>query len=293
MLAYLRKIARQLLSSRVLSAHPNGHFYSPVVDPVELGRRFDAFYPSAQPTLGIDFQDESHQGLITDALLRYMPDYDYPERGPADQTLEHFYTQNSQFSWLDARALFCFLRHWQPARVVEVGSGYSTLLLRDIQRRFLPNLQIQCIEPYPRAFLRNPSFGVELIQQPVQRVPMHVFESLGANDLLFIDSSHVCKTGSDVNHLFFNVLPRLKPGVRIHVHDVFLPFEYPKNWVLEENRSWNEQYLLQALLMYSNAFEVVFGNCYAFWKFPEQIVAALNLPNAKGFGGGSFYLQRR
>ena len=123
-------------------------------------------------------------------------------------------------------------------------------------------------------------------------MPIEFFTSLEPGDLLFIDSSHVCKTGSDVNYLYLQVLPQLKPGVRIHIHDIFLPQEYLKEWVLDENRSWNEQYLLQAMLMFSTGFKVLFGNFYSFLKFPEQIVRALNHPKRVGFGGGSFYLER-
>jgi hypothetical protein len=274
----------------IRTAHPNGHFYSPVVDPEELKSRLEEIYPEAPVASGIDFQDATQLGLI-DVIATHIHAYDYPEHGPTDDSLDHFYTQNSQFSWLDSRALFCFLRHWKPARVIEVGSGYSSLILSDVKRRFLPEMSIQCIEPYPRPFLRRDS-KISLIEQRVQQVPLAMFESLKAGDLLFIDSSHVCKTGSDVNYLFLHVLPKLAPGVLIHVHDIFLPFEYLKEWVIDENRSWNEQYLLHALLMFSRGFEVQFGCYYSFWKFPNLIVSALNLPNGHGFGGGSFYFKR-
>ena len=95
-----------------------------------------------------------------------------------------------------------------------------------------------------------------------------------------------------MNYLYLVVLPQLKPGVRIHIHDIFLPHEYLKEWVIDENRSWNEQYILQALLMHSSGFKVLFGNYYAFWRYPQQIIAALNSPKGHGFGGGSFYLER-
>ena len=104
----------------------------------------------------------------------------------------------------------------------------------------------------------------------MQDVPLDLFNVLEAGDVLFIDSSHVSKTGSDVNYLFFEVLPRLKAGVKIHIHDIFLPNEYLKDWVLNDHRSWNEQYLLRALLMYSTAFRIVFGNSYAFTSMPPD-----------------------
>jgi hypothetical protein len=279
-------------SQTVQSAHPNGHFYSPVVDPAELQTRLAEIYPETPTALGIDFEEANHLHLIENALRRFMPEFDYPELGPEDGSLDHFYIRNSQFSWLDCRALFCLLRFWQPKRVVEVGSGYSSLLMSDVKRRFLPNLTLQCIEPYPRPFLLRDDFGIELFQQRVQEIPPAFFESLEAGDLLFIDSSHVCKTGSDVNYLFLQILPRLRSGVRIHVHDVFLPFEYLKEWVIDENRSWNEQYILQALLMHSKAFKVSFANYFVNWKFPDAIRKVLNHPRGMHYGGGSFYFER-
>ncbi len=293
---FFRNMVRLFQRSRALllrTAHPNGHFYSPIVDPTELAGRLDQIYPANPPTPGIDFNDASHLELIEHGLARFMPGYDYPERGKDDAELDFFYTQNSQFSWLDARALFCFLRLWQPARVVEVGSGYSSLLISDVKRRFLAqHTTIQCIEPFPRPFLHRAEMGFELIQKKVQDIPIKFFASLKAGDLLFIDSSHVCKTGSDVNYLYLQVLPQLQRGVRIHIHDIFLPHDYLKAWVIDENRSWNEQYLLQALLVFSSGFKVLFGNYYAFQRYPQHIINALNLPEGHGFGGGSFYLER-
>jgi hypothetical protein len=110
--------------------------------------------------------------------------------------------------------------------------------------------------------------------------------------VLFVDSSHVAKTGSDVNHLCFEVLPRLRAGVRIHFHDIFLPADYPKPWVLDENRGWNEQYLVRALLMFSRAFRVVFGSSYAFAAHWEALRAALREPDGACYGGGSLWIEK-
>lgn len=278
---------------KITTAHPNGHFYSPVVNPHELNEYVEALYPNEPLAYGIDFNRQSHVELIAHALKPFMPEYDYPETGPEDLNLDFFYTRNSQFSWLDARALYSFLRYWKPKRIVEVGSGYSSLLMADVKKRFLDaQTVLQCVEPFPRPFLYRADLGFELIKQRVQDVPVAFFTSLEAGDLLFIDSSHVCKTGSDVNYLYLKVLPQLKPGVRIHIHDIFLPSEYPKEWVFEENRSWNEQYLLHALLMFSSGFRVLFANYFAFQQFPEEIIDALQHPKRCGFGGGSFYIER-
>ncbi|MCB1553003.1 MAG: class I SAM-dependent methyltransferase [Xanthomonadales bacterium] len=220
-----------------------------------------------------------------------------PEPEPEDAAdLDVFYTRNSQFSWLDSRTLFVLLNEWAPKRMVEVGSGYSTLLSADVNRRFLGGaMALTCIEPYPRPFLAREGGlpGVtRLLQERVELVGMEPFLALQRGDILFIDSSHVAKTGSDVNFLFFEVLPRLAPGVRIHIHDIHLPHEYPPEWVIAENRSWNEQYLVRALLMYSTAFRVLFGCRYAIDRFPDLVRDALALPNGRAFGGGSLWIER-
>ncbi len=280
-------------NNEIRAAHPNGHFYSPVVDPAELLPRARSIWSlGASSVLGIDFNCKAHKIVLNSWFPRHISKYDYPEVLVENQAEgEHFYTQNSQFSWLDSRVLFVFLNEIRPARMIEVGSGYSSLLTADVNNIFLNNsCEFQCIEPYPKDFLVNGVAGIsELITQQVQDVPLSNFEILEKGDILFIDSSHVCKTGSDVNFLYFEVLPRLKSGVLVHVHDIFLPLEYPREWVLEENRSWNEQYLLRALLMYSDSFQVFFGSNFAFYEFPELVIRALNLSSKAGFGGGSFW----
>jgi len=274
--------------------HPAGHFYSPIVNTAEVISRAGDLWPVRPEVLGIDFNDTSHEIVLTEYFPRHIGKYDYPESVSDEGAPIRFYTGNSQFSWLDSRALMVLLCEWQPSRIIEVGSGYSSLLMADVNERFLDrSCDITCVEPYPRPFLRHPPAGItRLVEQKVQDVPLDLFQTLDAGDILFIDSSHVAKTGSDVNRLYFDVLPRLKPGVRVHIHDIFLPNEYPQQWVIEYNRSWNEQYLLRALLMYSFGFKVVFGCSYAFYRYPELVRRALALPNGNAFAGGSFWIER-
>jgi len=178
--------------------------------------------------------------------------------------------------------------------MIEVGSGFSSLLVADVNRRFLADsLDFTCIEPFPREFLKQRVQGItRVIEAKVQDVSLAEFEQLEAGDVLFVDSSHVAKTGSDVNHLVFEILPRLQRGVRIHIHDIFLPGDYPKDWVLGENRSWNEQYVIRALLMHSTTFRVLFGSYYAYLAFPDLICDALSLKPGMAFGGGSLWLEK-
>ncbi|MEO8306353.1 MAG: class I SAM-dependent methyltransferase [Betaproteobacteria bacterium] len=273
---------------------PPGHFYSPIVDTRAVAAERERLWPSRPVIAGIDWNDAGHRRILTEAFPRFLPLYDYPEVLPDGPNLAEFYTRNTQFSWLDARALFVLLHEWRPRRIIEVGSGYSSLLVADVNRRWFDNaMHVTCIEPYPRPFLANRIPGISrLVEEKVQHVPVDAFGALMAGDMLFIDSSHVAKTGSDVNRLYFDVLPALAPGVRIHIHDIFLPHDYPQSWVIDENRSWNEQYLVHALLIYSKGFRVEFGCAYAFHAFPDLVVKALAHPRGRGYGGGSLWLTK-
>ncbi len=161
--------------------------------------------------------------------------------------------------------------------MIEIGSGFSSLLTADVNRRFLGGaLDFTCIEPFPRQFLRNGVPGItRLIVERVQDgVPARAARGSEPGDILVIDSSHVTKTGSDVNHIYFNVLPRLAPGVHVHIHDIFLPYDYPEQWV-REGRSWNEQYILQAMLTHTRAWSILFSTRYAWWTLRDELAQTL------------------
>jgi hypothetical protein len=290
----LRGLGRRLLtwSGAVASAFPPGHFYSPIVDPGTVKRI--RVWPYRPDVLGIDFNDASHVRILRDEFPRFMPEFDYPQTLEVTPALSSFFRDNAQFAMLDPPALFVLLRAWKPRRIIEVGSGFSSLLMADVNARFLGHeVTITCVDPYPPSFLRQRIDGIaRMVERRVQDLPLDQFTDLQAGDLLFVDSSHVAKTDSDVNFLFFEVFPRLASGVLVHVHDIFLPHDYPPDWVLGENRSWNEQYLLRALLMHSSGFEVLFGCSYAFWRYPELVVAALANADGAAYGGGSFWLRR-
>lgn len=295
------------MSEQAPPPFPDGHFYSPIVDLADIESRRTEIWPPDPACPGLDFGDASHHHVLGELFPRFLGDYDYPEHDPAaggeddagDEGRPRFYTRNPAFSWLDARSWFVLLRAWRPKRVIEIGGGYSTLLAADVNHRFLDGaVDFTCIEPYPMPFLRpeTEERGIRglrrLIEERIEKVDTQTLLSLERGDILFIDSSHVSKTGSDVNHLLFEILPRLAPGVKIHFHDIFLPHDYPPEWVLGERRSWNEQYLLRALLVHSTAFRILFGSAYALHRFPELLARALDLPNGQVFGGGSLWIER-
>ena len=271
---------------------PNGHFYSPVVDPDSIAARADEVWDGRQQVQGIDFDRDNHHRLLTEVFPKWLGEFDYPYEladaiDPAGR--QGFFLGNDQFSNIDARTLFVFLREYRPRRVIEVGSGFSSLMMADVKRRFLdPSTALQCVEPYPRSFLHDPDYGFELVESKVEHVPLPFFESLGEGDFLFIDSSHVSKTGSDVNYLMFEVIPRLPVGVLVHVHDIFLPHDYPYEWVVTNNRSWNEQYVLQAYLMFNPKAKVIFGSSYAHHVLPSEAAAALG-EGVPTFGGSLWF----
>ena len=163
------------------------------------------------------------------------------------------------------------VRHFQPRLIIEVGGGFSSLIVGEAAAKNNSSALI-CIEPFPQEFLRRRFPGLHsLIEKRVEDVDLDFFSQLGPGDILFIDSSHTVKIGGDVNYLFLEVLPRLKPGVIVHVHDIFLPFDYRRDWVMEEFRFWTEQYLLQAFLTFNSEFEVLMANSYLSHSHKEDL----------------------
>ncbi|MCI9083454.1 MAG: class I SAM-dependent methyltransferase [Lachnospiraceae bacterium] len=170
---------------------------------------------------------------------------------------------NGWFGVGDAILLHSMIREYQPQRIFEIGSGFSTCVMLDTKEYWsnCSNVQITCIEPYPDRLFSNikKDDNIDIKSLFVQKIDLSEFESLEENDILFIDSSHVTKTGGDIIYEYFNILPRLKSGVLIHIHDILYPFTYPERWILE-GRAYNEAYVLRALLMNSSAYEIIYWN---------------------------------
>ena len=242
---------------------PPGHFYSALPD-LPAVRRDEArlFAPPPRSLPAIDLREPAQLVLLRQ-LAAFYPDIPFQDE-PSPGLRYHYL--NPAFGHADAIMLHCMLRHLAPKRLVEVGSGFSSCVTLDTIERFLPGgVQTTFIEPYPQLLrsLMKPGdeASVTIREQPLQDVPAAVFETLEANDILFIDSTHVSKIGSDVNRLLFEIFPLLAPGVVIHLHDIFYPFEYPKEW-LYEGRAWNEAYVLRAFLQYNSAFEILLMNSF-------------------------------
>jgi len=179
---------------------------------------------------------------------------------------------NGAFEWMDARMLHYFLQKNTPRRLIEIGSGNSTLMSYNTKKMFNLNTEIICIEPYPSDFLKKlaATGGITLIANKLQNIEVGLFDSLNENDILFIDSSHVLKLDSDVMYYMTSIFPRLRKGVLIHIHDIFFPNDYPLDW-LKEGRFWNEQYFLYAFLQYNTKFKIEFCNSYTGVKYKDHL----------------------
>jgi predicted O-methyltransferase YrrM len=195
-----------------------------------------------------------------------------------------FYLRNGWFECVDAEMLYSVVRYFRPGRIIEVGSGFSTRLARKAISDGGLSTQITCIDPQPRAAVQ--AFADEHIASRVEALPASgIVERLVENDILFIDSSHEIVQGGDVPFLFLEVLPRLRPNVLIHVHDVFFPFDYPET-ILAQRWRWNEQYLVHAFLAYNTAFEILWPASYMWAQWNEEVLQHIpvrsiaNLPSS-------------
>jgi predicted O-methyltransferase YrrM len=246
------------------------HYYSPVPD---VGRLPTAMWERVSELPGLDLRVEAQLELLGE-LEAYRAEYEaLPDEPTGDP--HQFHVRNMAFGPVDAGVLYALLRRLGPRRVVEVGTGYSTLLAAQALALNAADGRPGrhwAIDPWPFQWVGG-SFpaGVEPIAKPVQEVPLSTFEALEEGDVLFLDSSHVAKAGSDVVFEILEVLPRLRPGVVVHVHDIFLPREYDRGWVEGHHRFWNEQYMLQAFLAFNRSFEVLWTANLHHHERPERL----------------------
>jgi hypothetical protein len=273
---------------------PAGHFYSPLVDPADVHVRKaidDEAHPSATAaSLGLDEREMLRSFSIISA---HYPTNPFPEHRSEGS---RYYYANPQFPLADALALLGIMVQAKPRRYVEVGCGYSSCAAIDINEKYLGgSVDMTFVEPYPDALLGllepESKYAARLRRMKLQDAPLDLFAKLDAGDILFIDSSHVAKTGSDVVDYMFRILPALRRGVLIHVHDIFFPFEYPAAWIAGESRSWNEAYLLRAFLLFNQAFRVIYFSDWLYKCRRELFGAAM--PLCIEHRGGSIWIEKR
>lgn len=249
------------------------HFYVPVPELADI-------QPSAWTTpsslAGLDMNEDAAHELMDLILPPFLAEFraSFPIHASPDH--EGFHLVNGSYMAVDAHLLYGLVRHAKPRRIIEIGNGASTVVAvaaANLNRAEGHPVEVISIDPYPTAAFANGYPGLnELIVKKVQDVPNSLFEGLGRNDILFIDSSHVLRWGNDVAHLYLNVLPTLKDGVLIHIHDISLPMPYPKIY-FDLQLYWNEQYLLQAFLMFNTQFKIIWPGNYMMLKEPEKMLA--------------------
>ncbi len=244
-----------------------GAFYSPVVDAASVTtepERSRVWPAEPRDPAGIDVRAQEQLALLAALAAHPLPS-DWSGPGPLDPA-------NDQFPRQDAALLYGLVHHLRPERFVEVGSGWSTTVTTRAIADAGLRTALTCIEPYPRDFVRGMD-GIDLRVEKVEHTPPGVFDALAAGDVLFVDSSHVAKTGSDVVHLVLEVLPRLARGVVVHVHDIFIPEDYPSDWI-EAGFGWNEQYVVQAFLAGHATARILAMNHWLSVRHPDAVTAA-------------------
>ena len=249
------------------------HYYQPIPDSRTLS---PGLSQRTSQMIGIDLRESAQLELLAEITDQYQAEYDgLPERPTSNP--RQFYICNRSFGTVDAEILYCMIRRFKPRRMIEIGGGMSTLLSSMALRRNEQDDkrgELLSIEPYPNRSLVDGLPGVRFYQTEVQNVPLRTFEELEENDILFIDSSHIARIDSDVNYEFLEILPRLKPGVVVHVHDIFLPKEYDVEFFKRHKVFLNEQYLLQAFLTFNDRFEVLWAGNFIHTNHPDRLKAA-------------------
>lgn len=229
------------------------HYYQPMINPK---KHLSKSLRDDRELTGIDLNIKEQLNVLssfnyTQELLRF----------PLNKNKDHeYYFNNDSYESGDGEYLYNMIRRYKPKRIIEIGSGFSTLMARNAitynkKDDSTYTCQHVCIEPYEQPWLEK--IEVELIREKVENVNKSFFQQLEANDILFIDSSHMIRPQGDVLFEYLELLPILKPGVLIHIHDIFTPKDYPNDWILKEHRLWNEQYLLEAFLLFNTDFKVI------------------------------------
>lgn len=282
--------ARAAYDTTFVDAYHPGHFHTPLPSREEVQRVAPRALAWQDEICGVNLREREQLKLYA-SLVPYYKDMPFVET-KVPGLRYHFL--NDFFEYTDAFILYAMMRHFRPQRVMEAGSGYSSCVMLDTDEHFLENkTQFTFIEPYPERLLSNmkpeDAARCTVVHDLAQNVPTSLFSSLQDGDILFIDSSHVGKIGSDVLYFIFEVFPKLAKGVIIHIHDIFYPFEYPRAWY-DVGRAWNEAYLLRAFLQYNDAFEILFFNHFMCKKHKDMF--AKHTPVCVKDPGGSLWLRK-
>lgn len=265
------------------------HFYQPIPDARDIALRKKIIWKNSE-LVGIDMNDEVQLKFLREIFPKYYDEYTkFPK----------YNGQTCGFSTVDAEVLHCMVRYFKPSKIIEIGSGFSTFLfikaIEANKEKEKKKSRLTVIDPHPPKQIQKAldnSPNCILIQKKCEDLDINFFLQLESNDILFIDSTHVVKIGGEVNYLYLEILPRLNKGVIIHAHDIFIPLEYPKDWVLKGHRFWTEQYLLHAFLIYNNAFEVLFGGSYIHINYSKELKSIIPSYDSQEAPPGSFWIRK-
>lgn len=263
------------------------HFYEPLFNPVHLSKPLS----DVRNLPGIEWNEEGQLAFLNafrcEDELRDVPSVKPDILG--------FYFNNGSFESGDAEYLYQIIRHIKPAKILEIGSGNSTLMaMKAVSKNNEENPEYTCehtcIEPYKQPWLEQT--GLNVIRRKVEEADRNLFSSLGAGDILFIDSSHVIRPQGDVLLEYLELLPTLKPGVIVHIHDIFSPRDYPHEWVIDDVRFWNEQYLLESFLTSNRDWKIIGSLNYLHHTYYNELKAKCPFltPDREP---GSFYIQKK
>ena len=274
-----------------------GHYYSPIPDLDDIKkRRASIFKKDGIDLKGIDLHKEEQFALLQQFSDYYKEiPYNFNSQAPGKT---RYQVNGIWYKYSDAVMLYSVMRHFKPGHIIEVGSGYSSAIMLDTNDLFLGSkTDVTFIDPYPERLLSllkdEDKTKYKVISDIIQDVDIALFKELESNDILFIDSSHISKTGSDLNHILFEILPVLKPGVLIHFHDIFYPFELPESWVLERKWFWNENYILRAYLTGNKDYDIINFNTYLHREYREWFSNNMPACLVDEAGTGSIWIRKK
>lgn len=290
-LPYISDLNKQNILYKKNACFAPGHYYSPIISVDEVKENQIKIWKGIDENTieGVDLNEDNQIDLLSKLEFFYPL---LPFQESKTKKLRYYY-DNEYYRYSDAFFLFGMIHYLKPKKIIEVGSGFSSALMLDTNTLFFENkIALHFIEPYPERLQSlmtdSDKKQVKIIVKKIQEVPLDFFGTLENGDILFIDSSHVSKCGSDLNYILFEILPVLNKGVFIHFHDIFYPFEYPKQWVFD-GRNWNENYILRAFLMYNKSFKI---KLFSHYLHLHQAQYLKNMPITANDFGGSIWLKK-
>lgn len=248
------------------------HYYRPFVNAKALPEKF---WSTRSSLAGLSLNEDASFSWAENQLVQYFKELrSFLPIHKDDKSDSNLYLINGTYMAVDAHMYYALIRQLKPKRIIEVGAGFSTLFAYEALKRgnLFEQTELHVVEPYPDAIIKSGLDSVARVRKEfVQNVEPEYFDQLEAGDILFIDSTHVVKEGNDVLYLYLEILPRLKPGVYVHIHDISLPEPYPSCYI-DYGWFWNEQYLLQAYLISNSKVKIIWPGNYLMCKNPERML---------------------